>query len=68
MPSEDTRILEFNLCQKSDEASFVIYADLHFMIEKIVGCKNNPENSFTTKVGEHILSDFTISKYYDLKS
>ena len=28
MPSEDTKILEFNQYQKSDKAPFVIYADL----------------------------------------
>ena len=27
MPSEDTKILEFNQYQKSDEASFIIYSD-----------------------------------------
>ena len=30
------------------------------LIEKINGYKNNPENSFTTKVGERILSDFSM--------
>ena len=29
MPSEDTKILEFNQYQKSDKAPFVIYADLN---------------------------------------
>ena len=28
LPSEDTKILEFNQYQKSDKAQFVIYADL----------------------------------------
>ena len=28
MPSEDTKILEFNQYQKSDKAPFIIYADL----------------------------------------
>ena len=28
MPSEVTKILEFNQCQKSDKAPFIIYADL----------------------------------------
>ena len=32
--------------------------NLEFLIEKIDGCENNPENSFTTKVGEHSPSDF----------
>ena len=43
MPSEDTKIIEFNQDQKPDNASFVIYADLEFFIEKIDECKNNPE-------------------------
>ena len=44
MPSQDTKILEFNQYQKSDKAPFIIYADLECIIEKIDGCKNNPEN------------------------
>ena len=45
MLSEDTRILEFlNQYQKSDETPFIIYEDLEFLIEKMDGCKNNPEN------------------------
>ena len=35
MPSEYTKILEFNQCQKSDKVPFVIYADLECIIEKI---------------------------------
>ena len=31
------------------------------MIEKIDGCKNNPENSYTTKVSKHIPSSFPMS-------
>ena len=41
MPSEDTKILEFNQYQKSDKTPFIIYADLQCIIEKIDGCKNN---------------------------
>ena len=58
MPSEDTKILKFIQYQKSDKAPFVIYADLECLIEKIDGCKNIPEISFTTKVSEHIPSGF----------
>ena len=35
MPSEDTKKLEFNQYQKSDKASFVVYADLERLIEKM---------------------------------
>ena len=53
MSSEDTKILEFNQYQISDKATFVIYADVACLIEKTDGCKNNPENSSTTKVIKH---------------
>ena len=49
IPSEDTKILEFNQYQKSEKVSFIIQADLDSIREKIDGCKNNPENSFTRK-------------------
>ena len=61
MLSEDTKILEFNQYQKPDKASFMIYSGLEFLIEKIDRHKNNPENSFTAKVGEHIKSGFSTS-------
>ena len=38
MPSEDTKILEFNQNQISDRVPFIIYADIGYLIEKIVGC------------------------------
>ena len=31
--------------QKSDKVPFNIYADLESLIQKIEGCKNNPEKS-----------------------
>ena len=46
MPSEDTKLYEFNQNQKSDKTSFIIYADPECLIETIDGCKNNPESSF----------------------
>ena len=48
MPSEDTEILEFNQYQKSDIVPFIFCVDLECIIEKIDGCKYNPENSSTT--------------------
>ena len=60
MPSEDTKILEFNQYQNSKKAPFIIYPDLEYIIEGIDSCKNNPENS-STNVSEHIPSAFSIS-------
>ena len=68
MPSEDTKILEFNQYQKSNKASFIIYADFACIIEKTDGCKNNPENSSTLKVSEHIPSGFSMSTISSFKS
>ena len=68
MRSEDTKILQFNQYQTFDEASFIIYVDVECVIDKTDGCKNNPENSATTKVSEHIPSDFSMSTISLLKS
>ena len=47
---EHTKILVFNQYHKSDKSPFIIYADLECLIEQTDGCKNNHENSSTTKV------------------
>ena len=68
MPSEDTKILEFNKYQKSANIAFLIHADLESMIEKTDGYKSNPEKLSTTKVVEHIPSDFSMSAILSLKN
>ena len=55
MSSEDK---EFNKVLEFDKAPSFIYANLKCLIEKIDGCKSNPENSSTAKVGKHIPSGF----------
>ena len=65
MPSEDTKISEFNQYQKSDKASFVIYVDLECSKEKTDKCKNNVENSFTTNIFHQI---FQCLQYHHLKA
>ena len=61
MPSEDTKILVFNQNQKYDKVLFIIYGDLECIIEKIDGCKNNPESSSTSKISKHISLSFSMS-------
>ena len=61
MPFQNIKILEFKQYKKSDKTLFIIYADFERIIEKIGGCKNNPENSSTTKVSKNIPSGFSIS-------
>ena len=65
MPSKD---IQFNQYQKSDKAPFIIYADLEYIIEKIDGYKDNPENSSTTKVSKHIPSGFSMSTISSFRS
>ena len=33
---------------------YIIYADSEYLIKKIDGCPNNPKQSSTSKIGEHI--------------
>ena len=68
MPSEDTKILEFNQYQKSNKAPFIIYTDIECIIENIDGCKNNPGSSSATKLSEHIPSGFSMSTISSFKS
>ena len=68
MTYEDAKILEFNQNQKFDKATFIIYGDLECLIEKIDGCKNKPENSSISKVGEHFPSGFSISTISSFKN
>ena len=39
MPSEDTKILQFNQYLKSNKAPFIIYADLECLIERLMDVK-----------------------------
>ena len=61
MPSDDTKIIEFNQYQKCDKAPFIIYTDCEYKIEKTDECKNNSENWSATKVSQLIPSDFSMS-------
>ena len=49
MPPEDSKILQFNQHRKSHKTPFIIYSGLECLSGKIDKCKNNPENSLTTK-------------------
>ena len=61
MPSEKDKILEFNQYMKSDKMSWIIHADIESLVKKIDGRANNPENSSTTKIGDHIPCGYSMS-------
>ena len=67
-PSEDIKKLEFNQYSKSDNAPFIIYADLECIIGKIDESENNPEKSSAVKVSEYIPSGFSMSAISSLRS
>ena len=54
MSSEKDNILDFNHYLKSDKISYIIYADIKFLLKKTDECANKLENTSTTKIGEHI--------------
>ena len=61
IPSERYKILEFNQYMISDKIPYIIYADIKSLIKKVDGYANNPENSSTTKIGDHITSRYLMS-------
>ena len=50
---------------KLDKMPYIIYADIESLIRKIDGCANNPENSSTTKIGEHIPCGYSMSTIWE---
>ena len=60
--------LWLNRYQKLDKAPFISYPDLERFVEKVYGSKNDAKNSYTTRVGEHIPSGFSMSKISSFKS
>ena len=49
MPEKDNKILKYNRGEKSMKISFIIYADLESLLEKMNSYHNNPEKLSTTK-------------------
>ena len=53
-PKEES-ISKYNHEQKSMKITFIIYADIEYLIEKIDTCHSNPEKLSTTKINKHKL-------------
>ena len=50
MPNEENKILKYNHGENSMKVSFIIYADLDSLLEKISTCQNILEKALTTKI------------------
>ena len=59
MPTKDNNI-KYNHGEKSMKVPFIIYADLECLLEKMSTCKNNPNESSTTKINKHTPSGYSI--------
>ena len=60
MLKEDNKILKYNHVEKPMKVSFIIYADLEFLLEKMSNCHNNPKKSSTTKINKHTFSAYSL--------
>ena len=49
MPNENNEILKYNPGERLLKVSFIIYADLECLLEKINTFQNNPDKSYTEK-------------------
>ena len=60
MPTKDNNIIKYNHGEKSMKLSFLIYADLESLLEKMSSCQNNANKSSTTKINKHTPSGYSI--------
>ena len=58
MPKEGDKILKYNHGKKSMKVTFMIYADLESLLEKMSTYHNNPKTSSTTKISKHTPSSY----------
>ena len=60
MPTKDNNTIKYNQVEKSIKLPFVVYADLECLLEKIITCQNNPNESSTTEINKHTPSGYSL--------
>ena len=60
MPEEDNKILKYNHGEKSMKFSFIIYADLEPLLEKMNTYHNNPKKPSANKINKHTPSGYPL--------
>ena len=63
MPTKDSNIIKYNQGEKSIKLTFIIYADLECLLEKMSTCQNNPNESSTTEINKHTPSGYSLFTY-----
>ena len=60
MATDKTNLIKYNHGDKSLKLPFIIYADLECLLKKIDTSQNNPDLSSTTKINQHIPSEYSV--------
>ena len=60
MHTKNNNIIKYNHGERSMKLSFVIYADLECLLEKMSTYINNPNESSATKINKHTPSGYSI--------
>ena len=60
MPTKDNNIIKYNQGEKYIKFTFIIYADLECLLEKMSACQNNPNESSTTEINKHTPSGYSL--------
>ena len=60
MANQDNKIIKYTQGEKSIKSPFIIYADLECLLEKIITCYNNFEESSTTEINKHMPSGYSL--------
>ena len=63
MPKEES-VLRYNHGEKLMKTSFIIYANMESLLDKIDTCHSNPKKSSTTKINKHASSRYSIFVHF----
>ena len=64
MPTKDNNTIKYNQGEKSIKLSFVVYADLECLLEKMSTCQNNPTESSTIEINKHTPSGYSLFTHF----
>ena len=63
MPNKDNNILKYISREKYMRVPFIMFVDMECLLETISTCRNNPNESLTTKVNKHTPSGYSFLRY-----
>ena len=60
MPKENNKILKFNHREKSMKVSYIVYADIQSLLQKMSTFHTNPKKPSTTKINTHTTFGYSL--------